>query len=407
MTTFAYRAADRQGRTRDGVMEAPDARTVVERLRQDACYPIRVVPSDAAPRRLRLVLPALASRRVRSRDLVAFTQELATLVEAGLPLDRALAVLGELTPSAPLRAITGALLESVRGGASLGDALAQHQPRPFSRLYVNMVRAGERGGMLDTTLKRLAEHLEEAQALREALASALIYPALLATVGAGAVVFLMTFVIPRFADIFRDLGGAMPVPTQILLGASAGLQQYWWVLGLAALALALGARAALATPRARLAVDRLVLKLPLVGEVVRKSESARFARVLGTLLRSGVPLIGALAVVKETLSSRPLVRAADALADGVKGGAGLHRPMAAAAVFPALAVHMVRVGEETGRLEEMLLKVGAVLEADTRRRLTRLVALAEPAIILVMGLLVGFIVLAMLLAIFSISELPL
>jgi general secretion pathway protein F len=407
MTTFAYRAADRQGRTRDGVMEAPDARTVVERLRQDACYPIRVAPRDAAPRRLRLVMPALAARRVRNRDLVAFTQELATLVEAGLPLDRALAVLGELTPSASLRAITAALLESVRGGASLGDALAQHQPRPFSRLYVNMVRAGERGGMLDTTLKRLAEHLEEAQALREALASALIYPALLATVGAGAVVFLMTFVIPRFADIFRDLGGAIPVPTQILLGASAGLQQYWWVLGLAALALALGARAALATPRARLAADRLVLKLPLVGEVVRKAESARFARVLGTLLRSGVPLIGALAVVKETLSSRPLARATDALADGVKGGAGLHRPMAAAAVFPALAVHMVRVGEETGRLEEMLLKVGAVLEADTRRRLTRLVALAEPAIILVMGLLVGFIVLAMLLAIFSISELPL
>ena len=404
MTTFAYRAADRHGRTRDGVMEAPDARAVVERLRQDACYPIRVAPRDDTTRRLRL---ALGARRVRSRDLVAFTQELATLVEAGLPLDRALAVLGELTPSASLRAITGALLESVRGGASLGDALAQHQPRPFSRLYVNMVRAGERGGMLDTTLKRLAEHLEEAQALREALASALIYPALLATVGAGAVIFLMTFVIPRFADIFRDLGGAMPMPTQILLGASAGLQRYWWVLALAALALALGARAALATPRARLAADQLVLRLPLVGEVVRKSESARFARVLGTLLRSGVPLIGALAVVKETLSSRPLAHAADALADGVKGGAGLHRPMATAGVFPALAVHMVRVGEETGRLEEMLLKVGAVLEADTRRRLTRLVALAEPAIILVMGLLVGFIVLAMLLAIFSISELPL
>jgi general secretion pathway protein F len=258
-------------------MEAPDARTVVERLRQDAYYPIQVAPKDAAPRRLRLVAPLL-SRRVRSRDLVAFTQELATLVEAGLPLDRALAVLGELTPSAPLRAITGALLEAVRGGASLGDALAQHQPRPFSRLYVNMVRAGERGGMLDTTLKRLAEHLEEAQALREALASALIYPALLATVGAGAVVFLMTFVIPRFADIFRDLGGAMPLPTQILLGASAGLQRYWWVLGLAALALP-WARG-LAT-RARLAADRLILSCP--------SSARSCAQVRVRALRAGPP----------------------------------------------------------------------------------------------------------------------
>jgi general secretion pathway protein F len=185
------------------------------------------------------------------------------------------------------------------------------------------------------------------------------------------------------------------------------LQRFWWVLAILALGAAVGARLALAVPGARLAVDQLVLRLPLVGEVVRKGETARFARILGTLLRSGVPLIGALTVVKEMLASQPLARAADGLADGVRRGAGLHQPMAAAKVFPALAVHMVRVGEETGRLEEMLLKVGAVLEADTRRRLTRLVALAEPVIILVMGLLVGFIVLAMLLAIFSISELPL
>jgi general secretion pathway protein F len=405
VTTFAYRAADRHGRTLDGVMEAPDARAVVERLRQDACYPIRIAPREERARAL--AWPVLTAQRVRGRDLVAFTQELATLVEAGLPLDRALAILGELTPSRRLRSIAGALLEAVRGGASLGDALAQHQPRPFSRLYVNMVRAGERGGVLDATLKRLGEYLEEAQALRETLVSALIYPALLATVGAGAVVFLMTFVIPRFADIFRDLGGAIPVPTQVLLEVSGGLQRYWWVLALAALALGLGARVALATPRARLAADRLVLRLPLVGEIVRKGETARFTRILGTLLRSGVPLIGALVVVKEMLSSRPLARAVDGLADGVRSGAGLFRPMAAAEVFPPLAVHMVRVGEETGRLEEMLLKVGAVLEADTRRRLTRLVALAEPVIILAMGLLIGFIVLAMLLAIFSISELPL
>lgn len=406
MTTFAYRAADRNGRTLDGVMEAPDARTVVEKLREDACFPIRVAPREERAR-FALSLDALAPRSVRGRDLVAFTQELATLVEAGLPLDRALAILGELTPSARLRAVAGALLAAVRGGTSLGDALAQHSPRPFSRLYVNMVRAGEKGGVLDATLKRLAEYLEESQALRDTVASALIYPALLATVGAGAVVFLLAFVIPRFADIFKDLGGAIPLPTQILLQVSGGLQRFWWVLAILALGAAVGARLALAVPGARLAVDELVLRLPLVGEVVRKGETARFARILGTLLRSGVPLIGALTVVKEMLASQPLARAADSLADGVRRGAGLHQPMAAAKIFPALAVHMVRVGEETGRLEEMLLKVGAVLEADTRRRLTRLVALAEPVIILVMGLLVGFIVLAMLLAIFSISELPL
>jgi general secretion pathway protein F len=271
---------------------------------------------------------------VRGRDLVAFTQELATLVEAGLPLDRALAILGELTPSARLRAVAGALLAAVRGGTSLGDALAQHSPRPFSRLYVNMVRAGEKGGVLDATLKRLAEYLEESQALRDTVASALIYPALLATVGAGAVVFLLAFVIPRFADIFKDLGGAIPLPTQILLEVSGGLQRFWWVLAILALGAAVGARLALAVPGARLAVDQLVLRLPLVGEVVRKGETARFARILGTLLRSGVPLIGALTVVKEMLASQPLARAADGLADGVRRGAGLHQPMAAAKVFP-------------------------------------------------------------------------
>jgi general secretion pathway protein F len=406
MTTFAYRAADRHGRTLDGTMEAPDARTVVERLREDACFPIRIAPREEGTRPA-LRLAALAPRGVRGRDLVAFTQELATLVEAGLPLDRALAILGELTPSARLRTVTGALLASVRGGASLGDALAQHSPRPFSRLYVNMVRAGEKGGVLDATLKRLAEYLEESQALRDTVTSAMIYPALLATVGAGAVIFLLAFVIPRFSDIFKDLGGAIPLPTQILLEVSGGFQRFWWVLAILALGLTLGIRLALAVPNARLTLDRFMLRVPLVGEVIRKGETARFARILGTLLRSGVPLIGALTVVKEMLASQPLAQAADGLADGVRRGAGLHQPMAAARVFPPLAVHMVRVGEETGRLEEMLLKVGSVLEADTRRRLARLVALAEPVIILVMGLVVGFIVLAMLLAIFSISELPL
>lgn len=406
MTTFAYRAADRHGRTLDGIMEAPDARAVAEKLREDSCFPIRIAPREERVRR-GWSLAAIRLGGVRGRDLVAYTQELATLVEAGLPLDRALAILGELTPSPRLRAVTVALLAAVRGGSSLGDALAQHSPRPFSRLYVNMVRAGEKGGVLEVTLTRLAEYLEESQAMRDTVASAMIYPALLATVGAGAVVFLLTFVIPRFAEIFRDLGGGIPLPTQILLDVSGVFQRYWWALPITAIGLVLGGRTALAAPRARLVVDRLVLRAPMLGEVVRKSETARFARILGTLLRSGVPLIGALTVVKEMLTSRPLALAADGLADGVRGGAGLHEPMAASREFPPLAVHMVRVGEETGRLEEMLLKVGAVLEADTRRRLTRLVALAEPIIILGMGLVVGFIVLAMLMAIFSISELPL
>lgn len=407
MAVFVYRAADRAGRTVDGVMEAPEARVVIERLQRDAYFPIEVAPQGLAPTTRELRLPTLGLRRVTGRDLVAFTQQFATLLEAGLPLDRALAIQGELAPTPRLRALTADVLERVRGGAALADALTAHHPRPFGRLYVNMVRAGEKGGVLEATLKRLAEFLEEAQEFRDALLSALIYPLLLTTVGGAAVVFLMTFVIPRFADIFRDLGGAIPVPTQVLLAVSGWLQRYWWALGLGGLAAALGARVALSTPGGRLQADAALLRLPLIREVVLKTEVARFARILGTLLKSGVPLIAALGVVKEMMGNRLLAQAVAGLGDGVKRGAGLYKSMAEARLFPALAIHMVRVGEESGRLEDMLLKVGATFEADTRKLLKRLVALAEPCIILVMGLLVGFIVVAMLLAIFSISEIPL
>ena len=224
--------------------------------------------------------------------------------------------------------------------------------------------------------------------------------------GAAAVVFLMTFVIPRFAAIFEDLGATIPLPTLILLEASGFMQRYWWLLGLLAAAGVVGGRVALATPRGRLDADRLLLRLPLAGTVIAQTDVARFTRILGTLLKSGVAMIPALTVVKDMLTNQVLARAVGGLTDGVRRGAGLAQPMAEARAFPALAVHMVRVGEETGRLEDTLLQVAASLEADTRKLVKRLIALAEPCIILVMGLVVGFIVVAMLLAILSVTDLP-
>ena len=407
MAVFAYRAADRRGQTIDGVMEAADPRTVVERLQRDAYFPIEIVAQGQPRRFLGLAWQDLGRSRVAPRDLVSFTQQLATLVEAGLPLDRALAIQADLAPTARLRAIVGDVLRSVQGGSSLADALGKHHPRPFSRLYINMVRAGEKGGVLETTLRRLAELLEESQDFRDALVSALIYPVLLCGVGAAAVIFLMAFVIPRFASIFQDLGTAIPLPTLILLEASAVVQRYWWLLALLAVAGLLGGRMVLSTARGRLGADRLLLRLPVVGEVILKSEVARFTRILGTLLRSGVAMIPALAVIREMLGNQVLARAVDGLGDGARRGAGLARPMAESGAFPPLAVHMVRVGEETGRLEETLLQVAASLESDTRKLVKRLIALAEPCIILVMGLVVGFIVVAMLMAILSVTDIPL
>ncbi len=405
MPVFTYRAADRRGHTVDGVMEAPDARSVVERLQREAFYPIRVEP-HAERRRLGGALTA-PSKRVKPRELLAFTQQLATLFEAGLPLDRALTILEELAPTPRLKTIVTDLIHGVRGGSSLSDALMRHHPRPFARLYVNMVRAGEKGGVLDVTLRRLAEFLEARAAFRDAVVSALAYPLVITTVGAGAIVFLLTFVIPRFATIFQDLGQTVPLPTQILLAVSITARAYWWVAPPVILAMVLAWRVWTSSPEGKLAWDQTVLRLPIVGPLATKIETARFARTLGTMLKSGVPVLGAMAVVGDMMNNQAVAASVGRIAQDVKRGGTIAVSMRDHAPFPSLAVHMVRVGEETGRLEEMLLKVADTFETDVRTELKRVIGLLEPVIILVMGVLVAFIVVAMLLAIFSINEIGL
>jgi general secretion pathway protein F len=405
MPVFVYKAADRRGKTVDGVMEASDARAVVERLQKDAYYPIKIAPHGE--RAAWMSLGGGVSTGIRQRDLLVLTQQLATLFEAGLPLDRALSILEELAPSPRVKTIVTDLLRSVRGGSSLSEALAKHHPRPFSRLYINMVRAGEKGGVLEISLRRLAEFLEARAAFNEAVVSALAYPLVITGVGAAAIVFLMTFVIPRFATIFEDLGQAIPLPTQILLTVSAALQSYWWVGALAVMAAVLAWRVWTGTPHGRASWDQSVLRLPVVGALALKVETARFARTLGTMLKSGVPVLGAMAVVSDMMSNQSVSTAVSRVADGVKRGGTIAAGMREHTAFPALAVHMVRVGEETGRLEEMLLKAADTFETDVRTALKRVFGLLGPAIILGMGVLVAFIVVAMLLAIFSINEIPL
>ena len=404
MPVFTYRAADRRGQTVDGVMEAPDARSVVERLHREAFYPIRVEPH--AERRRLGALTLTSSRGVRQRELLAFTQQLATLFEAGLPLDRALTVLEELAPTPRLKTIVTDLIHGVRGGSSLSDALMRHHPRPFSRLYVNMVRAGEKGGVLEVTLRRLAEFLEARAAFRDAVVSALAYPLVITLVGAAAIVFLLTFVIPRFVTIFQDLGQTIPLPTQILLSVSTNARAYWWVAPPLVLAVALVWRVWTSTAEGRLAWDQTVLRLPIIGPLATKIETARFTRTLGTMLKSGVPVLGAMAVVGDMMSNQAIAGAVARISQDVKRGGTIAVSMREHASFPALAVHMVRVGEETGRLEDMLLKVADTFESDVRTELKRVIGLLEPLIILAMGVLVAFIVVAMLLAIFSINEIP-
>lgn len=407
MATFLYRALDRSGQAITGVMEAADARAVVERLQRDSYFPVHVAPEQGPDRISPFARLRLGRHSVTRQEIVGFTQQLASLLEAGLPVDRALGILQATSSGSRLAAITKDLLGSIQGGSSLSEALAKHHPRPFSRLYVSMVRAGEKGGVLETTLGRLGRVLEEAQEFRDTVASALIYPALLMAVGAVTVAFLMAFVVPRFAEIFRDLGQPVPLPTEMLLATSEALQRHWWGVLLASGAALLGSWTVFTTEPGRRWWDRLALRLPLAGAILLKAEVARFARILGTLLRGGVPILAALGAAEDTASNSVLRHAVARLGDQVRRGTALSAAMTDVGAFPPLALHLVRVGEETGRLEDMLLKLGETLDVEVRRAVKRLTSLLEPSIILAVGLVVGFIVVAMLMAIFSITEIPL
>jgi general secretion pathway protein F len=356
-----------------------------------------VAETEAAAR-----LPRFA--RGGGRRLAEFSRQLAVLLEAGIPLDHALGIAGEVADAPGFRDVIARVRRSVEEGRSLGDALAEH-PQVFDELYVSMVRAGEAGGALDQILKRLAEFLEEWQRIRDVVVSALLYPLFLSVFAAGAVTVLMAFVVPRFAEVFVDAGARLPAPTRVLMAVSEFLRRFWWLLGAGVVAagagLALGAR----TPRWRAWWDRRVLSLPLAGDLAVKIQVSRFARVFGTLIASGVPILRALEIVTGTLTNSVFSNSLAQVQARLKEGQGVAEPLRRAGVFPPLFLHMVAVGEETGRLEEMMLTVASSFDRDVETAARRLLSLLEPIIILLMGLGIGAIILSILWAIFSVNQL--
>ena len=408
MGTFQYTATDSAAKIVQGSMDASDERAVVTWLRANGYYPIKVgQPGVVTEARPGLVgFPTRLGRAPSTQDVLAFTQQLATLLEAGMELDRSLAILLDLTDNQRFRSILRSILADIQAGSSFADSLAKH-PRLFSRLYVNMVKAGEASGVMEVILLRLAGFLERSKAVRDEITSAMIYPLLLLLVGGGAIVVMMNFVIPRFAQIFTDTKQLMPLPTRILLAISAFTTDYWWIV-LAVIVVAwIALRAYLQMEQGKVRWDEFKLQLPLVGSLVREIEVSRFARTFGTLLQSGVPVLAAVAIVKETVTNRVIAGAMVRLQDGVKRGEGISGPLRATGAFPSFSIHMAKVGEETGKLEEMLIRVADTYDERVRRTVKRLTSLLEPVLILSLGAIVGFIVLSMLLAIFSINELPL
>lgn len=396
---FHFRAFASDGKLRTGVVHGETEKWVANELRRQGLTPVYVGIEEK--KSLDLKLPSF--RGGHRRDVLYFTQELSTLLNAGVPVDRALSITSELTERASFKPVVQDVIRILKGGKSLADSLAT-KPAYFSDLYINMVRAGEASGSLAVVFERLADFERTRDDLRNYIVSSMVYPALLFIVGTISVIFLLTFVVPRFAQVFQDSHMKMPLPTMIMLESSAIIKKYGWmaaailVTGIAAL------NGYIRTVSGRLWWDTFRLKIPVLGIALRKSEVARFARAMSTLVSNSVPLVQSIAIAGATLNNKRISGSLVMVAQGVKRGEGIAGPLRKAGQFPPLAAHLLAVGEETGRLDSMFSRMAEIYEAETRTAIRRFTALFEPVIILVMGIIVGALILSMLLAITSMNE---
>jgi len=406
MARFLYKSVSATGEVVEGEIEAASRELVVERLRAQGHVPIRA-EEVTGPGRGRLSFGRTKSLRgVGHKDVVIMTRELATLLNAGLPLDRAMTIVGELTRAGAMKSLVERVLEKVRGGATFADALSDYE-QVFPNYYTGMVRAGEAGGSLDTVLNRLADSLERSQALRENVRSALQYPILVVIMAIVSLAILMTAVIPEFQPLFENAGAALPISTQIVIGASDFMVSYWWAILVAILVVALFIQRHNADPAGRLRWDRWVIGLPVIGSLVIKIEVARFSRTLGSLLANGVSGLNALAMTAETAENWALVEALVEAQDRMAKGEGLARPLAATGLFPHLALQLIQVGEESGRLEDMLLRIADIYDDEVKRTIDRILGMLVPGITIVLGILIALIIGSILAAILSSYDLPL
>jgi general secretion pathway protein F len=396
MAIFSYRATTVEGTIVEGSIEATDEKSAVDRLKNTGIIPLKIYsPEKGITKRITL--------RSSKADLLTFTTELSSLLGAGLPLDRSLNILSGISESKHMKNIIQSILKSIREGSSFSDALQRH-PKVFPRLYINMVRAGEAGGVLDVILDKLGEFLESSKALKDHITSVMIYPIILIITSGISIIILLTYVLPKFTVIFAELGSSLPLPTRIVLAFSNILKSYWWIILLAGISSWAIFKSYIKSDTGRYSWDSF--KIKIMGDIIRKLETARFCRTLGTLLKSGVPLLQALNNAKDVINNQVIASSIDIVTKGAKEGKGIAVPLSDANAFPPLALSMIKVGEETGQLDTMLLKIANTYEKSLNTAIKRFVSLLEPAMIVCMGLIIGFIVFSMLMAIFSVTELP-
>ena len=401
MTLFYYKAVTPGGEVLEGQFDLGSRDDVIGKLQDAGNIPLEVREADSGDSAS--LFAALFKRAtLRQAQIVQFTQQLATLLGAGQPLDRGLQILLDLPESDKAKRMLERIRDEVRGGTPLSDALEAEQGT-FSRLYVNMVRAGEAGGSLDDTLARLADYLERSAALKSSVINAMIYPAFLVGMVLVSLMVLLIYVVPQFAPMFADMNVEMPLITKIVLAVGSTLQSFWWLI-LAAIVFGAGwLRRQMADPVSRLKIDERLLKMKLVGDIVRKVETARIARTLGTLLKNGVPLLSGLGVARNVMTNTALAESVEAAAEEVKTGGGLGHALAQSKRFPKLAIQMISVGEESGELDTMLLKTADTFDVEVKNTLDRLLAALVPATTIVMTVIVAMIMLAIVMPIMNIA----
>lgn len=404
MPTYHYKAVAPGGILEEGRMEAEDARSVIHSLQATGYLPIRADSTERTWRWARLRARA-RQQTLKAPRIAAFTHDLAMLLRSGLPLDQSLRLMAGLAADAQEQQIVKEIETALHAGRPLSAALAEERSHSFPPLYTAMVRAGEAGGTLDATLTRLHEHLEHGQTLRRSVRSALIYPTLLLGISLLSVLMLLLFVIPEFGQLLADSGQPVPASTRIVVSFSEMLRAHGWIAALALLAGAVLLRHRLRQPQSRERIDALLLRTPLIGELIRHLDAARFTRTLGVLLQNGVPLLSAVDTAGAVIANHTLRATLPSLADSLKHGRGLAEPLVKAGQFPRLSVQLIRIGEESGRLDEMLLRCADILDTELRQRLQNLIAVLEPALIVVLGIVIAGILMSLLTAILGMNDL--
>ena len=400
MAKYLYKAVKLDGETVEGEMDAVDESAVVTALQKEGLIPLQTRSAAG----LRARLGRTRKRRLTPKEIGILTRELATLLEAGMTLDRSLQILVDLTDAEHLARVLSDLQERVRGGATFSSAL-EAQEGQFAKLYVNMVRAGEASGALDQVLDRLADYLERVAELRQTVTSALVYPSILLFVAGFSVILLLVFVVPQFTVLFEDMGEALPLPTRIVVATGDLFRNYWWaMLGGVAL-LAVLVERWLQDDEVRARVDHRLLGVPLFGDLIWKMETSRLCHTLATLLKNGLPLHTALTLAKEVVSNRKIAGLLEEAGEELKRGRGLAGPLARLGALPALALQMIRVGEESGALDAMLAKVASIYDRETRSSVQSMLNLLEPVLIIGLGIVVAGIIVSILLAILGANEL--